>query len=323
MATTLDATAWEARSKELTFSGHVFVANESVDARSGDADLWVERGRCFAGLRQWDKVAADFAKALSLLPNTRSAAYQRTAIWDELIQWDQAFSKVTAARPRDGYSWRARGRVDARRGRWKEAAAALARSMKLQVPDDAEIWFEHACLRLLSGDTDGYRATCAQMLEAVEKKQRPLRAYLVARACTLAPNAVADIKRPARVANQELMDNRVVYWSLAEQGALKYRAGRFDEALERLGLGLHYYPDWDGNILNHLWMAMTQYQLGKKEFAGKTLAKAEAWFAKYGKEMPTLKNWTYALHLHDWLEAHILFREARALIKGKAPVALK
>jgi 4-guanidinobutyraldehyde dehydrogenase / NAD-dependent aldehyde dehydrogenase len=36
MATTLDATAWEARSKELTPSGRVFIANESVDARSGE-----------------------------------------------------------------------------------------------------------------------------------------------------------------------------------------------------------------------------------------------------------------------------------------------
>jgi acyl-CoA reductase-like NAD-dependent aldehyde dehydrogenase len=36
MATTLDATAWEARSEELTLSGHAFIANESVDARSGE-----------------------------------------------------------------------------------------------------------------------------------------------------------------------------------------------------------------------------------------------------------------------------------------------
>jgi acyl-CoA reductase-like NAD-dependent aldehyde dehydrogenase len=56
MATTLDATAWEARSKELTFSGHVFVANESVDARSGET---FERRSPVDGRRLADVASGD------------------------------------------------------------------------------------------------------------------------------------------------------------------------------------------------------------------------------------------------------------------------
>jgi acyl-CoA reductase-like NAD-dependent aldehyde dehydrogenase len=37
MATTIDATAWEARSEQLTPSGDAFIANKSVAARSGEA----------------------------------------------------------------------------------------------------------------------------------------------------------------------------------------------------------------------------------------------------------------------------------------------
>jgi gamma-glutamyl-gamma-aminobutyraldehyde dehydrogenase len=36
MATTIDATAWEARSEELTPSGEAFIANDSVPAQSGE-----------------------------------------------------------------------------------------------------------------------------------------------------------------------------------------------------------------------------------------------------------------------------------------------
>jgi hypothetical protein len=39
--------------------------------------------------------------------------------------------------------------------------------------------------------------------------------------------------------------------------------------------------------------------------------------------MPDLRNWTSPLHLHDWLEAHSLLREAQTLIKGKAALATK
>jgi serine/threonine-protein kinase len=294
----------------------------ALKARPEDADLWVERGRCFAALRQWDKVAADFDKALTLLPPGRGTWYQLTAIWDELIQWEQAFAQVAKVRPKDGHPWRARGRAEARRGRWKEAAAALAKSIALEPPDDAEIWFEYACLQLLSGDEDGYRRTCARMLADAETKKRPLRPYLVARACTLAAGGVADLKRLERLAEPELLRERAVYWSLVEQAALEYRGGRFDQARKLTGMGLRDYRDWDGKVLNWLWMAMAQQRLGQKDYAQKYFQKAEEWFARYGKEMPYLKNWTSELHLHDWLEAHVLFREAQTVIK-KAPAKAK
>ena len=55
------------------------------------------------------------------------------------------------------------------------------------------------------------------------------RAYHVARACTLAPDAVADASLPGRLAEKELQDSAREFWSLTEQGALAYRAGRFQK----------------------------------------------------------------------------------------------
>jgi serine/threonine-protein kinase len=295
----------------------------ALKTRADDTDLWVERGRCAAGLRRWDQVAADFDKALTLLPPSRATWYQLTAIWDELVQWDQAFTQLAKARPKDGHPSRARGRFQARRCQWKEAAAALTQSLSIEAPDDAEIWFEAAALCLLAGDSDGYRRTCARMLEACEQKKRPLRPYLVARACTLAAGSVADIKRVGQLAKPELMRERAEYWSLIEQAALEYRTGEWDQARKLIGMALREYPEWDGNVINWLWMAMAQQRLGQKAYAQKYFQKAEEWFKKYGEEMPFLKNWTTALHPHDWLEAHILFQEAKGLIKGKKPASPK
>ena len=85
------------------------------------------------------------------------------------------------------------------------------------------------CL-LLSGDRPGYAKACAHMIERCGKAGGP-RAYHVARACTLAPDAVADASLPGRLAEKELKDSAREFWSLTEQGALAYRAGRFQQAV--------------------------------------------------------------------------------------------
>ena len=75
--------------------------------------------------------------------------------------------------------------------------------------------------------------------------------------------------------------------------------------------------------------------LGQREEAIRSLAKADAWFATHAKEMPTPAEVTprsrdakpadlvIPLTLSDWLEAHVLRREAAELIKGPVATAKK
>jgi hypothetical protein len=79
---------------------------------------------------------------------------------------------------------------------------------------------------LPSGDQAGYRQTCGEMLQ----RKPGVRPYHVARACTLAADSVKDAGLPGKIAAGELRQNRQQFWSLTEQGALAYRAGRYDEA---------------------------------------------------------------------------------------------
>ncbi len=112
---------------------------------------------------------------------------------------------------------------------WDKAADCYTRALKLAATDAGHFWFEYAAVLLLSGDRRGYEDACAHMVERCGKAP-VLRAYHVARACTLAPDAVADASLPGRLAEAELEADSGQFWSLTEQGALHYRAGRFERA---------------------------------------------------------------------------------------------
>jgi tetratricopeptide (TPR) repeat protein len=142
-----------------------------------------------------------------------------------------------------------------------------------------------------------------------------LRGYDVARACTLAPDAVAEPSLPSRLANKELQASSQEYWSLTEQGALLCRAGRFPQAVAMFEQSLCADPKVGKAVLNWLWLALAQQRLGKSEEARRWLVKASAWLDRYRNGMPDRAEEELGLHLHNWLEAYVLRREAEALIR--------
>ena len=141
---------------------------------------------------------------------------------------------------------------------------------------------------------------------------------LVARTCTLAPDAVADASLPGRLAEKVLKDSAQEFWSLTEQGALAYRAGRFQQAVPFFEKSLQADPRPGIAVVNWLWLALANQRLGKGEEARRWLNKARAWLDQYRDGMPARAEEEFGLHLHNWLEAHVLRREAEALIESEA-----
>jgi serine/threonine-protein kinase len=225
--------------------------------------------------------------------------------------WQRIWADVAAMRAADPL---VRGRAHAARRQWAEAAACYAQALKGGPTHDGEFWFEYASLLLLSGDRPGYVKTCADMTEKCGKDGGP-RAYLVARACTLAPDAVADPSLPGLLAEKELKNSAREFWSLTEQGALAYRAGRFQEAVPLFEQSLKADTTPGRAVLNWLWLALAQQRLGQPEEARRWLSKAQAWLDQYRDGMPASAEAEVGLHLHNWLEAHALRREAEALIQ--------
>ena len=105
-----------------------------------------------------------------------------------------------------------------------------------------------------------------------------------------------------------------------------------DSIANRIGMGRRQFLKTAAGMAV-AFLAMTQHQLGQREEAIKSLATAEAWFAKHATQMPTPAEATpqsrdkkpgdmvIPLTLSDWLEAHVLRREAEKLIKGTLTTA--
>ncbi len=151
------------------------------------------------------------------------------------------------------------------------------------------------------------------MIEQCGKAGGP-RSYHVARACTMAPHAITEASLAGRLAEKELQASSRAFWSLTEQGALAYRAGRFPQAVSLLEQSLRADPTSGRAVLNWLWLALANQRLGKADEARRWLEKAQAWLDQYGDGMPARADQQFGLHLHNWLEGHVLRREAEALI---------
>ncbi len=156
------------------------------------------------------------------------------------------------------------------------------------------------------------------MIERCGKHGGP-RSYHVARACTLAPDAVAEASLAGRLAEKELQASTRAFWSLTEQGALAYRAGRFEQAVPLFEQSLKADPKSGRAVLNWLWLALANQRLGKSEEARRWLDKAQAWLDHYRNGMPDRAEEELGLHYHNWLEGHVLRREAEALIPSTGP----
>jgi tetratricopeptide (TPR) repeat protein/tRNA A-37 threonylcarbamoyl transferase component Bud32 len=243
------------------------------------------------------------AAALAKLPDAERESWQR--LWQDV-------AASLAADPLE------QGRRRAALRQWDRALDGYARNLARGPTASGHFWFEFAALSLLSGDRLAYSRACARMTERSGRAGAP-RPFLVARMCTLAGDAVADASLPGRLAEKELKDSGRAFWSLTEQGALAYRAGRFQEAVPFFEQSLQADPKPGRAVLNWLWLALANQRLGRVEEARRWLNKARAWLDQYRDGMPARAEEEFGLHLHNWLEAHVLSREAEALIESEAP----
>jgi tetratricopeptide (TPR) repeat protein len=152
----------------------------------------------------------------------------------------------------------------------------------------------------------------------LKRSGRPgIRPYHVARACTLAPDSVKDAALPGRKAGNELRQNRGAFWALTEQGALAYRAGRYDEAATLLEQSLKADSKPGRAVVNWLWLSLVEHRRGKPAEARAWLEKATKWLGQYPGGIPVLEDDATGRHLHNWLEAQVLCREAESLLAPK------
>jgi serine/threonine-protein kinase len=211
-----------------------------------------------------------------------------------------------------------RARDHAARQEWDSAARVYAEALNQESSDDGEVLFEHAAVLLLSGDEAGFRKACSNIF--LQSDKPTVRPFHVSRACTLAPGVV-ECKRAALLASRELPGmverNAERHAVRTLRAAQEVRLGSCSAAVMRLSRGLELFPSsvWDGNVLLRLWLVLALHGQGQTDEARKQLARAERQLEKWGKELPGRTEGKIRLHLHDWMEAHVLQREAERVVK--------
>jgi tetratricopeptide (TPR) repeat protein len=217
---------------------------------------------------------------------------------------------------------RQRSTFFARCRRWQEALADLDKVIQLEATDDDSA-FQSAVLLLETGDNENYRAHCQKMVTNFRAANAPRPWAKTAEACLLAPGAGSDYYKDAvQLADQAFTLGKNGY-RLHDlefiKGLAEYRLGQFESAIDwvRKSIGqptMVTGPRPDAPA--YLILAMAQHQLKRPDEARAALAKGAD---IVNTKLLKLENATLDENWLDWLIAHILLREAQALIGGPPP----
>jgi WD40 repeat protein/tetratricopeptide (TPR) repeat protein len=263
------------------------------------ADLWRE-------LRQASPEEFTAAGAAMLAWHRDEAAdAERTGDWPAIVPH---LERLLAADPGQAGLRVRLARADARLGRWDEAEANYARAIELGV-DNPVVWHALAVLQVHGGRLDDYRRTCASVVRRFGATDDAGVARLVARTCVLAPDAVADFAPVLHLAEKAAAggqpDERSPGGTL---GAAFYRAGRFEEAVQKLsaaGKTPGGSGPWDG-----FFLALACQRLGR---AGEAKQHLEAAARRLTEGSGDAAPWTERLPLQS------LQAEAESLVKESGP----
>jgi serine/threonine protein kinase/Flp pilus assembly protein TadD len=285
------------------------LAGRTVD----DPSPWSDLARAHAGLGQTKEAAAAFDKVLTLLPRVdrdRGWSAGRTKRLEAMARWDDVYAALLGRRPEDGHLWTARGRLHARRGRWDRAAADFARGID-SAPADTEEWYEHAGLRLIVGDTAGYREFVQRAWQREGGTKDPWVAYILAFACNLGDDPGVAPEPVVRLAELALNGEP---WRVHTLGTALFRAGRFAEAIRKLEESNRMGVSFSAHLnMNNAVLAMAHSLRGDTARARALLAEVQhhiddgVWDRAEGAGPSPSTN---------WIVTNAYYREAVALVRG-------
>jgi tetratricopeptide (TPR) repeat protein len=286
----------------------------AAEPTGSDATLWAKHGELRLSQSRWDDAATDIARELEISEEGRGWENARSRRLLALARWERAFARLMELRPGDEQLWCVRGRYYAARGQWNLAAADFARGIAA-APPDSEEWFEHACLRLIVGDKEGYRSFVQEMRRREGQTSNPLVAYILARSCIQAADPGVEPEQVLRWAEAALQGGRVP-WYLHAVGAAHYRAGHFDEAIkwleESIAARTSGFISADRySLQNRLFLAMAQERLGHTAQARAILAEVQGFWQRIEAAKT---DGAVSAPAVDWLPMQVLRREAEAMI---------
>jgi tetratricopeptide (TPR) repeat protein len=215
-----------------------------------------QRATVFVLFKRYDEAIVDYTNALELNPTLPDAYYGRGAAYIEM-------------------------------GDFEKAVADLHQAME-RAPENVIYSHYVALAHIARDDLDEYRRTCDDMWTKFRGTEDADEQHWVAWTCALAPDAIPDLSAAVSLSAQavESEPKSIIY--LGTLRAILYRAGRFEEAIERLHEGDRLVEEAEPGMrsspattaataYNWYFLAMAHHRLGQAEEANKWLEKAGAW----------------------------------------------
>ena len=201
------------------------------------------------------------------------------------------------------------------RGRWADAASNYAKVVAV-MPDDASAYHYLMPLLIQTGAIEEYRHQRTEMLRRFGATNDPVVAERSVKDCLILPPPESELPAISKLADTAIAaGSEHKYWIHCQfvKGFAEYRQAHFSSAVEWLQKVVGQTGDMYRNVQAHMVLTMAQQKLNQPEAARATLASgiaiADSNFPKSGKG-GVGDQW------HDWIIAHALIREARALIEG-------
>jgi len=192
----------------------------------------------------------------------------------------------------------------------EKAEDEFARAIELD-GDARYPWYLPALVRAAVGDEKGYRAACRTVLDCFEKSDEREVLNQVAWTCAIGSDVIDDYRRVVKLTDRTLADvDQPMHHLQNTRGAVLYRAGRFDDAVEQLEEAVADH--WKGGTAwDWFFLAMAHHEIGNTSDAQEWLDKAIEWMDDDSDEDQPELGWD------QQLELEMLRREAESLIRTR------
>jgi serine/threonine protein kinase len=211
------------------------------------------------------------------------------------------------------------GEWNVRHQQWQRAISNFTLLVEL---NPAEHLNYHALGPLLAhvGDAERYRQTCRKALAQFSKTENPNVAERMAKDCLLLPDAGVDLTAVSEMAQTAVVFGKSspdIRYFECTKGLAEYRLGHFASAVDWMKKA-----ERSGDRL--LWIdakmvtAMAHYHLHQVDLAQNELATGLKLTETEARSIDSDSLFANKdMHWADWMIAHILAREAKALIQGE------
>jgi len=230
--------------------------------------------------------------------------------WAELMR-DRAakLSAQIAGKKDDAALFRARAGAYSSLGEFDKASSDLTTAISLD-PLDYEQWLHGACVLAYLKDTRAFNDHCQSMVDRFKGRR------CAAQCCLLVPESPVELKVIIDAADSAAAseEGSIIGWSAITKGLAEFRRGRYEQAIDWAAKGRDANHEPEEKIEAQLIIAMANHKLGRNDQAQAAFAEAAD---QIDKDLPHLG--TGENIVVNWLVCHILFREAKDLIRAPAP----